>query len=101
MNPIIQEKLDEIRTICILYKVKDLYTFGSVTNDTFNKDSDIDLLVSFKDISLEEYSDNYFNLHYLFQDLFGRKVDLITKNSLSNPYFIKSIEQTKSLVYEG
>ena len=29
----------------------------------------------------------------------GRKVDLLTENSLSNPYFIESIEETKQLLY--
>jgi uncharacterized protein len=101
MNPIIQEKIDEIRKICKDYQVRDLYSFGSVNTPVFKEDSDIDLLISFDDISIEEYTNNYFNLHYKFEELFNRPVDLITKNSLSNPYFIKSIEQTKTLIYEG
>ena len=28
-----------------------------------------------------------------------KKVDLLTENSLSNPYFIESIEETKELLY--
>jgi len=61
--------------------------------------NDIDLLISFKDIPIETYTDNYFLLINLFQDLFKRHVDLLTEKSLSNPYFIKSIEKTKILLY--
>ena len=83
------------------YKVRDLYSFGSVNTSTFKDDSDIDLLVSFKDISIGEYADNYFDLHYKFEELFNRPIDLVTTNSLSNPYFIKSVDQTKRLIYAG
>jgi predicted nucleotidyltransferase len=101
MNPIFQERIDEIKEICLAFKVRDLYSFGSVNTLTFKDDSDIDLLISFKDILIEEYTNNYFELHYKFEELFKRPVDLITENSLSNPYFIKSIDQTKTLIYAG
>jgi predicted nucleotidyltransferase len=101
MNPIFQARINEIRKICKTYQVRDLYSFGSVNTSTFRDDSDIDLLISFKDISIEEYSNNYFDLHYKFEELFNRSVDLITENSLSNPYFIKSVDQTKTLIYAG
>ena len=76
-----------------------MYVFGSACTDKFNKNSDIDILVAFKDISIEKYTDNYFELHYKLEQLFGRKIDLLTENSLSNPYLIKSIEETKQLLY--
>jgi hypothetical protein len=38
-------------------------------------------------------------LHDKLEALFQRKVDLLTENSLSNPYFIESIEETKELLY--
>lgn len=101
MNPIFQNKIDEIRKICQDYNVRDLYSFGSVNKPTFNENSDIDLLISFKDISIEEYTNNYFDLHYKFEELFHRPVDLVTLNSLSNPYFIQSVDQTKILIYAG
>jgi predicted nucleotidyltransferase len=76
--------------------VEKLHAFGSVTSDSkFSDDIDIDFLIKFKDISYEKYADNYFRIHELFENLFNRKVDLITENMLSNPYFIKKINQTK------
>ncbi len=76
-----------------------MYVFGSVCTDEFTDDSDIDILISFGNLSIEKYTDNYFELHYKLQDLFGRKIDLLTDRSLSNPFFIKALEQTKYLIY--
>ncbi|MEZ4526423.1 MAG: nucleotidyltransferase domain-containing protein [Desulfobacterales bacterium] len=59
-----------------------LYAFGSVMTDTFSDDSDIDLLIKFKKIPFEKYSDNYFELHDILEKFFKRKVDLVTENSL-------------------
>jgi len=47
-------------------------------------------------LSVEQYTDNYFELHYKLQDLFGIKIDLLTDKSLSNPYFINEMEQTNN-----
>ena len=99
MQSLIESKLDDLKLLCETYDVKTLYVFGSACTDKFNESSDIDILVSFKDISIEKYTDNYFELHYRLSELFGRKIDLLTENSLSNPYFIDSIEETKELLY--
>ncbi|MDR2801711.1 MAG: nucleotidyltransferase domain-containing protein, partial [Prevotellaceae bacterium] len=61
--------------------------------------SDIDFLISFDNLSIEQYTDNYFELYYQLQRLFGRKIDLLTDKSLSNPYFIESVEASKQLIY--
>ncbi|MCK4344948.1 MAG: nucleotidyltransferase domain-containing protein [Bacteroidales bacterium] len=99
MQKIFEEKLGAIRKLCEAYDVKTLYIFGSACTDQFNDKSDIDILISFKNISIEKYTDNYFELHYRLEKLFNRKIDLLTENSLSNPYLIESIEETKQLLY--
>lgn len=99
MNAIISNKIDELKQLCNIYNVKTMHAFGSVCTDKFNEQSDIDLLISFDNLSIEKYTDNYFDLHYKLQDLFNRKIDLLTDKSLSNPYFIKGIERTKQLIY--
>ncbi|HOU03379.1 MAG: nucleotidyltransferase domain-containing protein [Bacteroidales bacterium] len=99
MNKIIEGKEGAIRELCLQYDVKSLFLFGSVSTGKFKKSSDIDILVSFKDISIEKYTDNYFELHYRLENLFNRKIDLVTVNSLANPFFIQSIEETKILLY--
>jgi uncharacterized protein len=99
MNKIVTDNIDELKRLCNVYKVKSMYAFGSVCTDKFNDNSDIDILISFDNISIDQYTDNYFDLHYKLQDLFGRKIDLLTDKSLSNPYFIIGVEQTKQLIY--
>jgi hypothetical protein len=76
-----------------------MYAFGSAVTSDFSESSDVDILISFKDISIEKYTNNYFELHDALVKLFQRKVDLLTERSLSNPYFIESIERTKQLLY--
>jgi len=56
-----------ITKLCKTHKVKSLYAFGSILNDNFNPDSDIDLIVDFASIAIEDYADNYFNLKFSLQ----------------------------------
>jgi len=99
MKRIIEEKIDTLKDLCKTYDVKTMHVFGSACTDNFNDKSDIDILISFKDISIEKYTDNYFDLHYKLEKLFDRNIDLLTENSLSNPYLIESIDETKQLLY--
>jgi len=102
MQKILKTKINDIQNICKNLKVKRLYVFGSASKGNFNKNSDIDFLLSFTDsISVEEYTDNYFALHYKLRELFNRKIDIITERTLSNPYLIESIDESKELIYES
>jgi predicted nucleotidyltransferase len=100
MQRIIENNREKLNKLCQKYDVQTMYVFGSASTDSFDESSDVDILISFKkDISIEKYTDNYFELHYKLEELFDRKVDLITENSLSNPYFKESVEETKKLLY--
>lgn len=102
MQAILENKIKDLQLICSELKVKRLYAFGSVVSENFKNDSDIDFLISFIDqLSIKEYTDNYFALHYKLQELFERKIDLVTERTLSNPYFIESIDESKELIYEA
>ncbi len=46
-----------------------------------------------------DYADAYFELAEKFENILSRPVDLVTDKSLSNPYFIESINQSKKLLY--
>ena len=96
---LINQYLEKLHALCIIYDIKTMYLFGSATSNEFNDLSDIDILISFKEISFDKYTDNYFALHSDLERLFNRKVDLITERALSNPYFIESVEKTKQLLY--
>ncbi len=81
------------------HNVQSLFVFGSACTDNFSNKSDIDLLVTFIPMEYGDYADTYFELADKFENLFQRPVDLVTDKSLSNPYFIHSVNQTKTLLY--
>ena len=101
MQQIIENKKEKLADLCRSLKIQRMNVFGSAAKGNFTKDSDIDLLISFSDkLSVEEYTENYFTLHYKLRELFHREIDIITERTLSNPYFIESINKTKELIYE-
>ena len=100
MIDILKNNIELIEKLCKKHRIKSLYAFGSVLNERFTDDSDIDLYVSFENMNFVEYADNYFETAEDFEKLFKRKVDLITNKSLSNPYFIQSLNESKKVLYE-
>lgn len=89
----------DIIKLCETHKVKSLYAFGSVLTDNFNNESDIDLVVDFSNIAVEDYADNYFDLKFSLQDIFKRPIDLLEEKAIKNPYFKEAVHQKRQLVY--
>ena len=96
---IIDKNIDNLKKLCIIYNVEKMYLFGSAVNSNFNDKSDVDLLVKFKPIELSLYFDNYINFKEKLESLFGREVDLLEEQTLKNPILIKSIDNSKELIY--
>lgn len=102
MNQLLLKHKDSLITLCKTLNIQRMNIFGSIVTEKFNDNSDIDFLVKFStELSGEEYSDNYFELHYKLREIFNREIDVITEKSLSNPFFIKSINKSKVLIYEA
>ena len=93
------KNIGELAKLCSRYHVFNLYVFGSATNTNFNKESDIDLLVSFNPVELIDYADNYFDLKFSLENLYKRKVDLLEEKTIKNPYLKQSIDSSKELLY--
>ena len=82
--------------------IKKLYLFGSVLTPRFDDEvSDIDVLVETTDMEAEEKGEKLILLWDNLEALFNRKIDLLTENSLKNPFLKKEIEQTRKLIYDG
>ena len=96
---IIDQNIDQIRDLCAKHKVAKLFVFGSVLSGRFKKDSDIDLIVDFREIDLYDYADNYFDLKFALEKIFNRQVDLLEDKAINNPYLRQSIDASKQLVY--
>jgi predicted nucleotidyltransferase len=88
--------------LCKDHKVKYLYAFGSSITENFDPDrSDIDLLVEIDSEDPIDRGEKLLSLWDLFEIFFNRKIDLLTENSIRNPFLRKSIDSTKVLIYDG
>lgn len=61
------------------FGVTRLALFGSTARDVANQESDIDILVAFDGPAT---STKYFGVQFTLEDLFGRRVDLVTEKAL-------------------
>ena len=67
--------------------------FGSFARDEQDEQSDVDILVEFEEG--RKSFDNFMALAFFLEDLFGRKVDLLTPESLSpyiGPHILREVE---------
>ena len=75
----IKNKLKDLKPILYRdYSVKNIGLFGSFSNNTFTDESDIDILVELE----KPIGWKYFSLEIYLEKVFGRKIDLVTKNAL-------------------
>lgn len=90
----------EIEQVCRSLPVKRLGLFGSALREDFSKASDIDVLVVFDSDGNIDLFDKYFDLKEQLEEIFERKVDLVVDKKFRNPYLRKSIERTRTVIYE-
>ena len=99
MMQTIETKREALDGLCLQYHVGSLEVFGSAATGNLREDSDLDFLVEFRTVDSMSLADQYFGLLEALERLFGRKVDLLTRRSLRNPYFVDSVEKTRQLLY--
>lgn len=97
---LIEDNKERLIELCHRHKVKELYLFGSILTERFIDSSDIDILVQFSDIELEDYFDNYMDFKEQLELLFKREVDLVENQAIRNPIFRRVVDREKQLVYE-
>jgi len=94
---------DEIRRTatpaCRRFGVKRLEAFGSVARGNAAA-SDVDLLVEFLDPD-QDPARRFFGLLHALEDGLGCDIDLLTSDSLRNPYFRARVMAEKVPVYEA
>ncbi len=72
-------KLKELKPVLLAdYSVKEIGLFGSFSDDTFTENSDIDILVELE----RPIGWKFFSLEIYLEQLFGRKIDLVSKSAL-------------------
>ena len=99
MTPLIANNTRDIAKLCERFRVARLELFGSAATDQFQEEtSDVDFLVQFGSDSSSNW-DDYFGLKFAFEELFHRSVDLVEESAVENPYFWRSIERTRQVIY--
>ncbi len=97
-NPNIELRLDKIEAFCRKWKIKEFALFGSVLRDDFRPESDIDVLVTFGPDADFNFN-NRMEMEEEIKEIFGRKVDLVEKRLIRNPFRRYEILTTKEVVY--
>ena len=95
----INHRLDKIKEICKNYRVNAAYVFGSVLTDKFSDKSDIDLVVDFERNDFHGSFDQFMGFKTDMEQLFQRRVDLISQKSIRNEILRNEINSSKVLIY--
>jgi len=99
MQPFIEANREQIAELCRTHHVRRLSIFGSAVRDDFDLEhSDVDVRLEFDERTEFRLTD-YFELHDKLVELFGRKVDIISKREIENPYLKRIIEDSQVLLY--
>src|ERR1035437_4423654 len=88
-----------IRDFCRRWKVREFSLFGSVLRDDFRPDADVDVLVSFEDDAEWDYWVGWPEMIEELEGMFGRKVDLVIKETLENPFRRHEILSTRQVIH--
>ena len=100
MFPLVAENRDAIRRLCRRFRVRRLELFGSAAQGKFDEaSSDLDFIVEFDNFGPSGYANAYFGLLEGLQHLFDREIDLVVLSAVKNPYFLESIEQSRTPLY--
>lgn len=100
MIDLIEQHRDELSDLCRKYDVRRLDVFGSALRDDFRVDSsDLDFAVEFNDLNVDNAADRYLGLMIDLEDLFGRKIDLVSYRAVRNPFFKQILDNTRISLY--
>lgn len=99
MNSLFEHRT-QLEALCRSYGVRRLEVFGSAAAGLARQDEgDLDFLVEFQPFPPGGYADAYFGLLESLERLYGRPVDLVVASAIRNPFFLQSVERTKTLLY--
>ncbi len=101
LTTLIEERYADFVDLCRLHKVDKIYAFGSsITNHFDPETSDIDVVVKLDIADPAERGVALLSLWDNLELFFSRKVDLLTDESIRNPYLKSNIDRTKKLIYD-
>jgi len=96
----IQFSKEQIADFCRRWKVAEFALFGSVVGEGFGSKSDVDVLISFQPDAQWSLFD-LVTMQYELKEIFGRNVDLVEPEGLTNPFRRHAILNSKEVIYEA
>jgi len=100
VHPFIKAKLPELKNIFSRHGVKSAHLFGSACTELFDENSDVDFLIEPGDEPDPVIKgENLWDLYYALKKSLNRDVDMVTKDSLKNKYFIDEVNRTSIPIY--
>ena len=102
LKTLIKERYNDFIHLCQSHRVDKVYAFGSSITEHFDpQTSDIDVVVKIDIDDPADRGEALLSFWDKLEALFQRKVDLLTEDSIRNPYLKASINRTKKLIYDG
>src|SRR5437667_12674164 len=100
MLNLIEQNRAELERLCRRHAVERLELFGSAASGDFRpSESDLDFLVEFRPLVPRERADAYFGLLHGLEDLFRRRIDLVTNQAIQNRRFARAVDRQRTLLY--
>jgi hypothetical protein len=90
--------MGRIEAFCRKWGIREFSLFGSVLTDEFRPDSDVDVLAVYDE---DSRTDLFGHMHaeQELAEMFGRKVDLVMKDAVKNPFRRRHILDRREIVY--
>jgi predicted nucleotidyltransferase len=96
MLNLIEERRAGLDHLCRHHHVSRLELFGSAVSGEFDAEaSDLDFLVEFQPLAPGDRADADFGLSLGLEDLFARKIDLVTIRAIRNPWFRRAVDRQR------
>jgi predicted nucleotidyltransferase len=100
MINVIEQHRPRIAALCRKYGLRRLDLFGSAASGSFDpKSSDIDFFYEFDPADQNRLADRFFDFQRELESLLGVKVDLVSANDATNPYFLQVANQHRLTLY--
>ena len=101
MHASLENRIPQIAAICEQYGVTHLELFGSATSDTFDpQHSDYDFLADLNHEMPGSRASRWIALAEALEALLGRPVDLVNPKYIRNLYFLKSVNDSRTVIYD-
>ncbi|HVT02767.1 MAG TPA: nucleotidyltransferase domain-containing protein [Thermoanaerobaculia bacterium] len=97
-EPAVAEALE---SLCRKHRVLRLSLFGSGAAGTLTDESDLDFMVEFEGMPPSAHADAYFGLLANLEAVCQRRIDLLERSAIENPYLLRRIERSRRLIYEA